>query len=284
MTAPFQAMRGLSNIPWFSTLRSLDPFTSGSSFTTVTASATPHTKGAWTQLVASTAAETAIIALTVTDIQAVATETSTLIDVATGAAGSEVAIAENIAVGGAAVPGTGVARIFLGCVLPLPIRVSAGTRLSVRIQGVVASQQCRVVHALLTLPGRQTLPTSVDVLGTSTANSRGTALSGASGSWTEITASTARRYRALYAVPSVIGTDILSVAVALETGVGAAGSEVVLGRQLVQFLSSEGVGNFANVGMNLPFACDVAAGSRLAVRHDIAANPGRYGVCLIGVP
>lgn len=284
MTAPFQAMRGLSNIPWFSTLRNLDPFTSGATFTSVTASATPHTKGAWTQLVASTSAETAIIALTVTDIQAGATETSVLIDVATGAAGSEVAIAENIAVGGAAIPSTAVARVLPGVVLPLPIRVSSGTRLSVRIQGAVASQACRVVHALLTLPGRQTLPTSVDVIGTSTANSRGTALSGASGSWTEVTASTARRYRALYAVPSVIGTDILTITAALETGVGAAGSEVVLGRQLVQFLNAEACSTFANIGMNLPFACDVAAGSRLAVRHDIAANPGRYGVCLIGVP
>lgn len=284
MTAPFQAMRGLSNIPWFTTLRNLDPFQSGANFTTITASSTAHTKGSWTQIVASTSAETALIALTVTDAQINAGECSVLLDLATGAAGSETAIMENAAVGGATIPSFGTARGSSGIVLPLPVRVASGSRLSVRIQSNVASRTCRVVHALMQLPGRQTLPASVDILGASVATSRGTALSGASGSWTQIVASSSQRYRALYAVPSCIGTDLLSISPVLEIGYGPAGSEISVGKQAVSFLNTEAASHFVSIGMNLPIACDVPAGSRIAVKHDIAANPDRYGVCLVGVP
>lgn len=278
MSAPFQAMRGLSNVPWFFNLRNMRH--SNPQYVAVpTASATPHQKGAWTQVVESTPEDSGVLFVIASGVAVAATETSMLLDVAVGAAGSEVAVIENLAVGGASVRSGGAN----GVVAPLPVRTPAGSRISCRIQSLIASDTCTVNVTLSAVAALQMLPTSVDVIGTDTANSRGTPFSGAVGSWTEITASTARRYRGILLVPSVIGTDIVSFTDDMEIAVGAAGSEIELGRVFVDFRNTESVFNTTNF-LYAPIACDIPAGSRLVVKTPVSANPERYGVCLIGIP
>jgi len=278
LTAPFQAMRGLSNVPWFFNLRSFRH--SNPQYVALpTASATPHVKGSWTQVVASTPEDSGVLFLIASGVAVAATETSMLLDIAVGAAGSEVAVIENLAVGGAAVRAGGVN----GVVAPMPVRTPAGSRISCRIQSLIASDTCTVNVTLSSVPGLQMLPTSVDTIGTNTANSRATPFAGSVGSWTEITASTTRRYRGIFLVPSVIGTDIASFTDDLEIAVGAAGSEVELGRVFADFRNTESVFHTTNF-LYAPIACDIPAGSRLAVKTPVSANPERYGVCLIGIP
>jgi hypothetical protein len=137
--------------------------------------------------------------------------------------------------------------------------------------------------ALYNLRSALTLPTSLDVIGTSTATSAGTAMSGASGTWVQITASTSQLYRAILLIPSVGSTSVTTVSTDMDIGVGAAGSEVVIGTVPMRFTSAEQAGNPIE-SPYLPMAYQIPAGSRLAVRHRLASNPGGAAVCLIGVP
>lgn len=276
----YQAMRGLANVPWFYPLAGMRPLgTQFLALATAAASATAHTKGTWTQLIASTSAESGLLMVRADGVSTAATETSMLLDIGVGASGSETPIMENLAIGGASVS-SGASN---GLLAPLPVRIPSGSRVSCRIQALIPSDTCTVSASLFAMNAQQMLPTSVDVIGTDTATSRGTAFSGASGSWTQITASTSQRYRALFAVPSVIGTDIVSFNTALEIAVGAAGSEVEVGRVYVDYRNTESVFHVSRV-FYAPIACDIAAGSRLSVKTPVSADPDRYGVCLIGVP
>jgi hypothetical protein len=276
----YQAMRGLSNVPWFYPLANMRPIATpffGSA--AATASATAHTKGAWAQLIASTAAEAGLMMIRAESVSTAATETSMLLDIGVGASGSETPIMENLAIGGASASSSA----SNGLLAPLPVRIPSGSRVSCRIQALIPSDTCTVSATLFAVNARQMLPTSVDVIGTDTATSRGTAFAGALNAWTQITASTSQRYRALFAVPSVIGTDIISFNRDLEIAIGPAGSEVEIGRVYVDFRNTESVFHDSRF-FYAPIACDIPAGSRLSVRTPVSANPDRYGVCLVGIP
>lgn len=279
MSASFQAMRGLSNVPWFYPFANMRPLTVPNATAIATASATAHAKGAWLQLIASTSADAGLLMIRAESVATAATETSMLLDVGVGAAGNETPIMENLAIGGAQVS-SGASN---GLLAPLPVRIPSGSRISCRIQALIPSDTCTVVATLFAINARQMLPTSVDVIGTSTSSSRGTAFAGALSSWTEITASTSQRYRGLFLVPSVIGTDIVSFTDDLEIAVGAAGSEVEVGRVYVDYRNTEAVFHGCPF-FYAPIACDIPAGSRLAVKTPVSANPDRYGVCLVGIP
>jgi hypothetical protein len=280
MTVSYQAMRGLANVPWYWAFTQADIVNFNDSATTVTASATSHTKGAWAQLIASTSDESSLLFLRVDNVGVAATETSMLLDVAVGASGSEVAIASDIAIGGASLG----SLIAAGVILPLPVRIASGSRISARVQSLISSDNCTIRFSILKFSARQMLPTAVDVLGADTATSRGTAFSGASGSWTQVTASTAQRYRAMWLVPSAIGTNMTDATTTLEIGFGAAGSEVSIGKQRVRYTVNETAFHESTAAPAYPIACDIPAGSRVAVKHAFPSNPDRYGVCVIGIP
>ena len=67
-----------------------------------------------------------------------------------------------------------------------------------------------------------------------------------------------------------------------EIGVGASGSEISFGATRVTYTVSE------QAALAEPLVClfgrTIPAGSRLAVKHPIAANPEKYGFNLIGIP
>ena len=255
-------------------------FLAGSTNVTTTASATTHTVGSWTQVLADTAtAETAgLLMFFANSTTAAATDTGMLLDIGTGASGSEVVRVQSLAISQQAV-----------CHTAIPIRIPGSTRVAARIQSSVASRTLSGGCALFATPFADRLPAAVDVLGTSTATSVGTAMSGASGTWVEIAASTAKDYQALVLVPSLSDTNSGgNVNVRYDLGIGASGSEVAVAAVQWLYTTTPAVGatNTASIapGLGGVFGGYVPAGSRIAVRHNVAANPGRVDACVIGVP
>jgi hypothetical protein len=241
---------------------------------TATANSSAHTKGAWQQVIASTAANGSWLHVNCTAFNASATNTASLMDIAIGAAGSETAIASNIAVGGAS-----------GTYFTFPLQIPSGSRLSARIQSIVTGGKTGGITMHVVDAGDYaTSPTSVDVIGTDATTSKGTDFAGSSGTWVEAVASTTRAYRAVTFVPSAHNDDLAAITVLPEIGVGASAAEISFA--ISRFNTGAGPDS---VLTSVPFPIDphgrlIPAGSRLAVQHNIAANPTKYGFCLIGIP
>jgi len=240
---------------------------------TVTANSSAHTKGAYAQAIASTSGDASLLGVLVSSVSTNATNTATLLDIATGASGSETVIIENIAIGASN-----------GTYFEIPFKIPSGTRLSCRIQSVVTGGKTAVINLFLIDAGDYaTAPTSVDTIGADLATSKGISFSGSSGTWVEAIASTSRAYRAVTLIPSAHSDDIAGFFnTPIEVGVGASSSEVAFGDLLHAYLATEQsrseTPQYSLFGRNIP------AGSRLAVRHSLTANPDRYGFCLIGIP
>jgi hypothetical protein len=264
--------------PWFYDINGTSITGANTNTVNVTSSATAHTKGSWAQLIASTSGASNFFICFLQSVSVAATDTATLLDIGIGASGSETAIASNIAVGGAG-----------NVTIVLPVNIPSGTRIAARIQGVRSSQTLSINQNTFTAnisgSAASLFPPSVDVLGTDSATSTGTAMSGASGTWVEIIASTGDDYMGLAVIPSVSDTDTANLPdVRFTLGVGAAGSEVAIGEISASVNVSESVTGRAITNALPIFGREVAAGSRLAIRHNIAANPSKYDACIIAVP
>jgi hypothetical protein len=247
---------------------------------TLTADTTAHTKGAWTQIIASTSGNVSFVIFNVGTVSTTATNTATLLDIGTGASGSETVVAANIAIGGAGGQSAQVTAATFG----IPLKIASGTRVAARIQSVVTGGKTAVLQsAFIDAGDYATAPTSVDVIGSDTATSQGVSFSGSSGTWVEAIASTSQAYRAVTAVFSMHSNDIATInTAAFDIGVGASSSEVAFGTARVLYQNNEQVA-LADPFTYL-FGRSIPAGSRLAVKHNIAANPTRYGFTLIGIP
>ena len=256
----------------------------------MTASATANTPGAWREYIASNAisASDFISCLhlqAVGNNQVAGTDNSMLLDIGKGAAGSEEIVAEGIAVGGAANSGGA------GPTIHLPVKIPGATRVAMRVRAatggrVLTLQQLLASGQIQTSAFAEQLPAVVDVLGTSPSTSAGTAMAGASGSWTQITAGTAKEYQAIIVIPSgpassgVAGTTNFT----LTLGTGQAGQETEL---------SYCTGFYNTTGSLFPLQMSmisavygglVPVGTRIAVRHNLSANPERVTACVIGIP
>jgi len=241
--------------------------------TTLTANSTAHTKGAFAQAIASTSANASLLGILVSGVATSATNTATLLDIATGASGSETVIIENIAIGAST-----------GTYFEVPFKIASGTRISARIQSVVTGGKTAVINVFLMDAGDYaTAPTSVDTIGAATAASKGVSFSGSSGTWVEAIASTSRAYRAVTLIPSSHSDDIGNFFnTPIEVGVGASGSEVGFGDLLHAYVSTEQ--SRSETPTKSLFGSNIPAGSRLAVKHSLTSNPERYGFTLIGIP
>jgi hypothetical protein len=243
--------------------------------TDATSSASAHTKGSYAQVVASTSADSNFMSFRIQNTSILNTSAGQLLDIAVGPAGNEIVIAPNLAVGG--IGGGGNEAL-----IQLPISIPSGSRIAIRNQSEVASQAARVAQFELFNFDATGVPTEVDSLGINTATSAGTKLAGSSGSWTEIVASTTRAYTAICMVPSTAeDVQVNLTNRTLEVGVGSSGNEVSFGAINVSYSANEFVAGRSNVVL---FGQDIPAGSRLAVRHDIAANPQKADISLIGIP
>lgn len=259
--------------PWFRRAQ----FTYVSAATNnVTFPATAHTKSAWVQVIASTAANANYLQFLSGSVSLEATDTSTLLDIGVGAAGSEVVVVPDLAIGG-----------WSSAITAMPVAIPSGARVSIRLQSArTTGTLSNNGILLLSSPDYALTPASVDVIGINTGTSAGTALSGASGAWTQITSSTAKDYQCVVIVPSTSSTNTANITATLNLGVGASGAEREIGSLGGRFNASESFISQPVAGVTgLPSICGpVPAGSRLAIKHNIASNPERYNVCLIGVP
>lgn len=241
----------------------------------VTTGSTAHTKGSWTQLIASTSANASFMVFRIDGLGFSANNSACLLDIGFGASGSEVVKIADVAIGGA------TTNIHIH----VPFQIPIGTRIAARAQSAATSRSFRVDPYIYDVGDYATAPTSVDVITPNTATSQGISFSGSSGTWVEAIASTAQAYRGVCLVPSTHDADIANITgTTLEVGVGASGSEVSFGTMRLDWLNTE------QVRLQFPSIClfgrgsVIPAGSRLAVKHAIAANPSKYGFCLIGIP
>lgn len=254
-------------------------FVQSANLTTITASATSHTKGAWTQLISSLSAEASAVLLWATGNSAASTNTAMLLDIGVGATSNESVVVPDIALGGA----NGF-RTFI------PVRIPSGSRIAARCQCANASQTISIALVTMSHPFSDRVPTVLESLGTTSATSAGTAMSGASGTWTQLVAATAKDYQALVLVPSCDATTGANNTVRLSLGIGASGSEVEIGFTITQSIANPSVSDStASSTVTSIFSLGVAsrfvpAGTRIAVRHNLATSPSRISACVLGVP
>lgn len=247
---------------------------------TATGSSTAHVKGSWAQIIASTSANATALIVSVYDIGANGVNTAVLLDIGFGASGSETVKIADIAVGGAAATST---VPFGGLSFVVPFQVPSGTRIAARIQGVVTSETAAVFIQAVSTDDYTLAPTSVDTIGTNTANSEGLGMSGASGTWVQATASTSNAYRGIVIIPSLAATTgITSLDTRFDVGVGASASEAQFGFVNVRYVSNETVTTGILAATSV-LGKKIAAGSRLAVRHQLSSNQGLYQVTLLGI-
>ena len=258
--------------PWFAGLQSSFVASVNSVATTATTSA--NAKSAWSQVLASASSDISLIAFA--PQTNFGTEQAVLFDIAVGAAGSETAIVSDVAVGGFYF--NGQPQILL------PVRIPAGSRVSVRSQTATSGRGPSVSFSFYSTSDYARTPAALDAIGSSTATSLGTAMTGASGTWTQITSSTSQAYQALIVVPSYATPGSGPGNTRLTLGFGPAGSEREISSSAFS-VGSAGIIMQAAIPEQLgPAGIAIPAGTRLAVRHNIASSPGRIQACVIGVP
>jgi len=244
----------------------------GSNGTVVSASASANTKGAWTQLIASTGfAYVGFQLFANTDTNG----EDFLIDIAIGAAASEKIVADNIF--------SGTYRAHAAVMLQIPVGIPVGSRISARVQSNVGSATCVISgigyavgfaspligpHSRMISMGESTtVTTGTDVQAGTSANTKG--------AWIQLSASTEADFAAL--VVSVGSNKNTTPAIAhflLDIGVGAAGSEKVIVPNFcitTRYVAFETVSTILEPAQG-PFACSVPAGSRLAMRSQSTTN------------
>jgi hypothetical protein len=236
---------------------------------TLTADATAHVFGAWTEVVASTAFQSSALILGTNTFATSTVATGSVIDIGIGASGSEVSLMQ-IAVGSHTQYKTIV-----------PIGIPNGTRIAARIQSVVTGGKTgQLLYGLLPVLGDFISAPTVDVYGVDLATSRGVGITSVN-TWTEITSSTTQAYRGMCVVMSASNDTQNNINIIFQLGVGASGSETVLGYGRTRSSTAEQV--LTDVGQS-PFLYNghIPAGSRISVQVN---NTGTYfDACVIGIP
>lgn len=257
------------------------PFALHNVNTSMTTGGVAHTKTGWTEVVASTDTDCNLIL--VDGRTSFSSELRAyLIDYAIGSAGSEVVIAENVYVGNS--QGT--------CPRWIPVFIPIGSRVSIRVQSN-ALNDTRVFNTLLYRGDTLNVSSSVDVLGTSTADSTAFEFGASTAVWLEMVASTAKDYRALLFYASFASGTMAANTSLAWLGTGAAGAETEIG-----YVRSTGQNNeiayapFQTAGVTIAGATStiggfyntlVPSGTRLSAYAAAAPGAG-FGVFVIGIP
>jgi hypothetical protein len=238
--------------------------------TNVTAPLSTNTKGAWTEVVASTSGDADFMIIGA-NVASNTLNSAALFDLAFGASGSEVVKVENVAIGS-----------WSNIAFALPFAVPSGTRIAIRIQSVQASKVIPFYVQVYDSGNYATAPTAVDVIGTSTVNSEGTSLSSTANAYAQVTASTANAYKAIVMVPSAADATLAGFNETYTFATGAAGAEVDKGSMTVSSTANElilplGMPSYSLISGAVP------AGTRLAVKGNQTITNMNFQVCLIGV-
>ncbi len=224
----------------------------------VAAAASANTKGAWVELIASTAEDYDCLLV---HFAAATSNVSYLVDVGIGGAGSEVLIVENIHTS----IGNNSSEWF-----SIPRAIPAGTRISMRCASSTLSSQVR--GAVVGVKGGWFTPQGggdITTYGANTADSGGTSVNAGAtantfGVWSELTASTPADIKALCVrTGGVNNTTPTTGQGLLQIGVGAGGSEVGLFE--IPFNMGTTIDNYGPMP-HFWFPADIPVGSRLAAR------------------
>jgi hypothetical protein len=244
----------------------------------VAPSATAHTKGSWTEIIASTPADADIVTLIFNQTSLSGASGLALADIGVGAAASETVLVANVPVG------SGPQTNGIWTTITLPVAVASGSRLSVRWQSARTSAgNANFGIALGDTPG-VTSPTSLTNLNADTATSGGTDLGASNNTYVQITASTAAAYRGVVMGAMTANTTMSNSDQAFDLGVGGAGAETAYrGITYRCSLTEQMIQQYPWGGTY--FAVDIPASTRLAARYINGANtnPNPH-VVLFGVP
>lgn len=264
-------------------LSSLMRASSAISYVSVTASATIHTKGAWSELVASTPFAVTMVVVSAQGMSTSTAATDGLLDIGIGAAASETVLIPDLGVGFCSVTRQEQKR------WTFPVAIPAGTRIAARLQSLIASDICNVS---VDLYGGETFDgtpygATVDALGVDAATSKGVAATSGTtnvfGSWVQLIASTTRPYRFLgVAVGGNASAGLSTADNLVEIGVGAAASETVLAAFSFISTSTEIVLPFPPEWVS-PRGFSIPAESRIAARISSSIATRVFDIIAYGV-
>lgn len=251
----------------------------------LTGGATAYTAGAWVELVASTGKDAhGFTAFPNVAININSTDTSCIVEYALGTAGAEVHFGYqdwgHNGLAGSSLSGQ-----------PVIGWLPKGSRISARIVSAAQTSETITIEAdqlMLGLEDLVTPATKTDTIGLNLATAAGVSLSAPAASntwsaWTEITASTARAYRALIVQSGQGASAAASVGqdVKFQVGFGASGAEQVL-------LSCPVVANSSSRHFrstrNMVFGRTIPAGTRLVARMTQNSTAIPMAVWFVGVP
>lgn len=257
----------------------VDSATSTRTNVSLTANATPHAVGAYTEVVASLSENVSGIYFQLSAATNTSTvDSSTLLDIAIGGAGSETNIVENIPVG---------YKILLNVLNFIPVSIPKGTRVAMRIRSAQISKNITVRYIFMRAKRfYDAMPSRLISMGANTGVSGGTTLT-APGSlntksaWTEITASTTEPFQGvLIGVQGAQSGAVPGGNTLIDIGINSAGNEVAIVSDIFAITNASEA-----VDLLRPptFTRHIPAGTRLSVRYARSAT-APLDVVLHGIP
>lgn len=240
-----------------------------------TASATPHTAGAWTEIDASLSEDASAVGYQLSTVTAAsATNSSTLMDIGVGAAGFETVWAT-----------VSIGYSSAAYRHQIPGFIAAGTRVSFRIRSAIAS--LNVQPRFYFAAAKATTFGAPVTYQADTATSRGLALAvpgstNTKGAWTEMVASTATDLAALHATVQANGSTAMGTGgVLVDIGTGPPGSETVIIPDLYYLGAT--TENYQALSPTT-YGVDIPAGTRIAARYARSHTGNPVDLILVGAP
>lgn len=225
-------------------------------------STTANTKGPWTQLTGATTIDAYGFSIMVPFVYY---GSDYLLDVAFGAAGSEVVVVSNLSVSVGS--SYGQSRSFM---FRVPLQVPTGTRVTVRCQATGTSPSRYLRCGLLLDSMGGSAGSSIVTIGANTANSGGTpvdpgAADNTKGSWVEVTAATTvDLFGVSLAFGNIVNTSRTTCYWLVDLGIGGAGAEQVIIPDIV--VSTDEYPDSLVPEYTPLYQLQIPAGTRLVVR------------------
>lgn len=263
---PYKIQKNYSGVP------------GGSMGTNVITGTSAHALGSsFTEVFSATERDTFWVEIMLHGTDASVTDTSTLVNLYSGADGSEILFIDSLAAGFAPALDTGANGKFY-C---FPLFIPRGTRISAKSRSVQTSKNVRLSIALHggALPNNW-FGVGVETLGANTASSKGTNVTPGDttrGSWSSI-GTTGRNYG--YVQPMINGaTDTNIVNNAIDADIGT-GDAVIPGLEMFQF-GSTSTEQLAN--SSLGRFCNIPSGTPLQMRSAVSNNIDTHDFLIYGV-
>jgi len=254
---------------------------SGTTGATCTSDASAHTKGAWTEIISSTAAAAVRV---VVYVRGATSGRSFLLDIGTGAIASEAVAIGNLIIDSRENTVNSEHAYQMQFLLAVP----AGTRLSCRCQDNSGSGQLEV---FVVLQGADSLAppagTSLNTYGAVTASSLGTSITATSGgesSWVELTSSSAADLQAFYVMTGNNGATARAASRRFhcDIGTGAIASEVAVLEGMIYFQGNADEGMHPD--FHGPYYVSIPSGTRIVARGWASGGTSNdFDIVLIGV-